>query len=118
MVLVTCPKFPLGGARQQVPFGGPNCGWLKRLKNSVRNSIAALSAMVVFLKMAKSKFLRAILAQGGVHSRLVTESVVTGRSEAGSVEPLGEPGGRAARGALIAALDVVRTQSSDTQSKG
>src|ERR1700758_4059065 len=43
----------------QVPFGGPNCGRLKRLKNSVRNSIFILSSgpKYVLLNIAKSKFL-------------------------------------------------------------
>src|ERR1700730_266666 len=56
MVLVTTPKLGLL-AVQHVPFGGPNWGWLKRLKNSVRNSMFALSAIDVFLKIAKSKLL-------------------------------------------------------------
>src|SRR5438309_9659657 len=50
-VLVTTPKFPL----PNVPFGGPNWGWLKRLKNSDRNSIFILSPIEVFLNTAKSK---------------------------------------------------------------
>src|SRR5437016_7687560 len=54
MVLVTTPKLALF-AVQHVPFGGPNCGWLKMLKNSVRNSIFARSPIVVFLNTAKSK---------------------------------------------------------------
>src|SRR5439155_1841245 len=38
-----------------VPFGGPNWGWLKRLKNSVRNSTFIFSPIEVFLNTAKSK---------------------------------------------------------------
>src|SRR2546427_9340121 len=53
MVLVTTPKFGL----VKVPLGGPNCGWLKRLKNSVRNSMYARSVTLVLLKTAKSKLL-------------------------------------------------------------
>src|SRR6266568_8874900 len=56
MVLVTTPKLALF-AVQHVPFGGPNCGWLKMLKNSVRNSMFARSPIVVFLNTAKSKLL-------------------------------------------------------------
>src|SRR5207245_5146049 len=56
MVLVTTPKLALF-AVQHVPFGGPNCGWLKMLKNSVRNSTFARSPIVVFLNTAKSKLL-------------------------------------------------------------
>src|SRR6266849_590076 len=53
-VLVTTPKFALL-SEQQVPFGGPNWGWLKRLKNSVRNSTLNLSVMEVSLNTTKSK---------------------------------------------------------------
>src|SRR3982074_146823 len=66
-VFVTTPKFlfPLPVAASnwhvpksemvQVPFGGPNWGWLNRLKNSVRNSILNLSVIAVLLNTAKSK---------------------------------------------------------------
>src|SRR5216684_7724306 len=50
-VLVTTPKLAL----VKVPFGGPNWGWLNRLKNSVRNSTLNLSVMEVLLNTAKSK---------------------------------------------------------------
>src|ERR1700751_690904 len=54
-VLLTAPKVPA----PNVPFGGPKCGRLKRLKNSVRNSMFILSSgpKYVLLKTAKSKLL-------------------------------------------------------------
>ena len=54
-VLVTTPK--LDDAR--VVFGAANCGWLKMLKNSVRNSrfIRSPGPKVVLLNTEKSKFL-------------------------------------------------------------
>src|SRR5712692_524526 len=53
-VLLMLPKVPSG----RKVSGVPNCGWLKRLKNSARNSRPILSAgpKVVLLKTAKSKF--------------------------------------------------------------
>src|ERR1700758_1211664 len=52
-VLFTAPKLPDG----RYVTGGPNRGWLKRLKTSVRNSTPILSdgPKVVLLNMAKSK---------------------------------------------------------------
>src|SRR5262244_2446708 len=52
-VLWTLPKLPEG----RKVIGGPNCGRLKRLKNSARNSRPSLSAgpKVVLLNTAKSK---------------------------------------------------------------
>src|SRR5215469_930426 len=57
-VLVTTPKLGLLEV-QQVPFGAPNCGWLNRLKNSVRNSKPRRSSgpNLVCLNTAKSKLL-------------------------------------------------------------
>ena len=65
-VLVTAPKFALFDV-QQVPFGGPHWTWLKRLKNSVRNSRFILSSgpKRVFLKMAQSKLLMPFIRSVG-----------------------------------------------------
>src|SRR6476620_523156 len=57
-VLVTTPKLGLL-AVQQVRSGGPNCGWLNILKNSVRNSRPrrSLGPKVVRLNTATSQLL-------------------------------------------------------------
>src|SRR5713101_2525356 len=99
MVFVTTPKFGL----VKVPLGGPNCGWLKRLKNSVRNSRYALSVTLVLLKTAKSKLVmpccrsdgstRASLPKpqsGGATKQLVLNqplSLDTGLPEASLLQP-------------------------------
>src|ERR1700751_1001912 len=53
--LLTCELTTPKVDAPKLVLGGPNCGWLKRLKNSVRNSNPALSVIMVRLKTAKSK---------------------------------------------------------------
>src|ERR1700722_7833325 len=57
MVEVMAPKpFPVGVPSKPVP-GCEKYGWLKMLKNSVRNSTPIRSPILVFLNTAKSKLL-------------------------------------------------------------
>src|SRR6266576_1101653 len=99
-VLVTTPK--LDDAR--VVFGAANCGWLKMLKNSVRNSrfIRSPGPKVVLLNTEKSKFLTPSRRRPGS-----TRDSFPKLNE-GRVEPLGQLGAPASGSGLAASSYDVR----------
>ncbi len=114
IVLVTTPKLGLF-AVQQVPLGGPNCRMVEEVEELGTELNVAPFTDGGLLEYCPIEVVDALLTEGSIDTRLITEAPSRRISETGRVEPPTQFGGGTSGNFLVATRYDIRSETANAE---